>query len=473
MSYGAVSDSGSESSGGALGPAPSAGAGGSPLRTALLSVNAEDHLTIVTMPGGGGAVVVPQTPHGAVARAGEKFGKAGLAGDAPGGDDDVVYRSIFLTVTAQFMGYAVLVSFQHKLKHAIGISDDSAGQSHAFGVAVSSLYIGNLVFRLAHNFLPLAPRSRVYFSMASMSASMALLVMMFTVGSMADVRWVYVAYALGGAGIGTFESNVLNCVTALGHRTKLYAISGMPVGFGVVLLGGFFLTAVGVPPVYIYAGILVTLVAGAAVFAFTIPVRQASAASGNLRSFVANVGLAREWAPQIAVFAVALMFDMFMVALFSGLMLYLLNGSDVPLFGPESSVTVPHDWFFVFYNSFSMIGDNIGRKLAYRWRRPGRDPINPLLFLGLSATGAACCLSLYAVLAPLGIFLIFMTNGLVYGTSSKHIDLVLDRRFNLIALSVWLAVGDSGSVAGSNLISHVRDWVCHYHEGAHYVCTSN
>lgn len=426
---------------------------------------AEPEATYVTLPGsaeeGGGRKLLVKSP--------------GLLERDTGGDDaePPVYRSIFLVVLAQFMGYAVLVSFQHKLKVALGISDDDEGASHRFGVAVSTLYIGNLVFRLAHNFLPISPRGRVYFAMGSMSLSMSLLLVVYSVPAAASIRMVYAAYSLGGAGIGAFESNLLSECAPLGHGTKLWAISGMPVGFGVILLLGFFLTAVGTPPVAVYAGVLASLVAGAATFAVVIPPAPEHAHTGNVRAFASNAALAREWLPSIWLHSLALMVDMFMVALWSGLFLYLLNGKEVPLFGPDSSVTVPHDWFFVVYNCGSMLGDNAGRKLAYRWRRPGARQINPLLFLGLTLVGAAILLSLYAVLAPIGIFLVFATNGLVYGTSSKHIDLVVSRRFQLIALSVWLMVGDAGSVAGSNLIPHVRDWVCAYHRNQHYVCTSN
>ena len=46
----------------------------------------------------------------------------------------------------------------------------------------------------------------------------------------------------------------------------------------------------------------------------------------------------------------------------------------------------------------------------------------------------------------------------------------VDKKYNLIALSVWLCVGDLGSVIGSNLISFVSQWMCPSHD--EYVCTS-
>jgi hypothetical protein len=47
---------------------------------------------------------------------------------------------------------------------------------------------------------------------------------------------------------------------------------------------------------------------------------------------------------------------------------------------------------------------------------------------------------------------------------------VVSKRFNHIALSFWLFVGDVGSVAGSNLLPYIRDVVCAH--TAHYMCLS-
>lgn len=90
--------------------------------------------------------------------------------------------------------------------------------------------IGNLVFRLAHNivFACIVPRYRVYVSLLCMMTSMGMIgVGVYGFGG-TSIGWVYGSYALGGIGIGTFESNLLASISTLGHDTKLWAIAGMP-----------------------------------------------------------------------------------------------------------------------------------------------------------------------------------------------------------------------------------------------------
>jgi hypothetical protein len=72
---------------------------------------------------------------------------------------------------------------------------------------------------------------------------------------------------------------------------------------------------------------------------------------------------------------------------FVGLMLYIFNDSEVPLFGVDSSITIKHDLYFAIFNLFSTFGDSLSRKLAYYFR-----PRNPFLFLLLSRM--TCRLSL-------------------------------------------------------------------------------
>eukprot|EP01006_Ploeotia_vitrea_P004865 TRINITY_DN115622_c0_g1_i1.p1 TRINITY_DN115622_c0_g1~~TRINITY_DN115622_c0_g1_i1.p1 ORF type:complete len:455 (+),score=213.68 TRINITY_DN115622_c0_g1_i1:206-1570(+) len=371
------------------------------------------------------------------------------------------YRHIIIVTISMFMGYAVLVSFQHKLKAQDDISDTAGHASHEFGFAVSFLYIGNLVFRLAHNFIfaPILPRRRVYVAMCSMMVSMAILgIGVYGLG-WKSIAWVYIAYVLGGVGIGSFESNLLSAITPLGHATKMWAIIGFPLGFAAILVGGFGLTALHVHPMVIYLIVLCALACSTFVFAYTIPVVNIESNAQSFDDFVVNMREWRGWLPSIGWHCIALALNMFNVSLFSGVMLYILNGKKVPLFGPRSTeVLVPHDWFFVVYNMFTLAGDSLSRKFAY-WA----EPRHPFVYLILTVVGAAICLSKYAIVAPIGIFLVFFTNGAIYATSTRHIDMHVPKQYNLIALSFWLFIGDFGSVTGSNVIAHVRDLVCTHH----------
>lgn len=107
------------------------------------------------------------------------------------------------------------------------------------------------------------------------------------------------------------------------------------------------------------------------------------------------------------------------------------------------------------HNCFTLAGDSISRKVMY-----SIEPRHPFVYLLLCAVGATLLLIKIPFVAPIGIFLVFFTNGSVYATSTRHIDSYVDKKYNLIALSVWLFIGDIGSVAGSNTLPYIRDLVC-------------
>jgi hypothetical protein len=276
----------------------------------------------------------------------------------------------------------------------------------------------------------------------------------------------------------------------------MWAIIGFPLGFASILVGAFSLTAVGVPPGAIYLGVLGLIIGGMTIFFYIIPRVEIANNSKDLKSFVGNLKVRPSlfffcffrvpapdlivppsrtrlplqqwqlWLPPIWVHSLALMVDMFAVSLFSGIMLYILNGSHVPLLSTTSDVLMRHDWFFVFYNSFSLMGDSFSRQIAYR-----HSPRHPFSFLLFSAAGAAFCLSKVPIVAPIGIFCVFFANGSIYATTTRFIDTHVAKEFNLIALSFWLFIGDIGSVIGSNVLPYIHDLVCK--EQFTYICKSS
>ena len=50
--------------------------------------------------------------------------------------------------------------------------------------------------------------------------------------------------------------------------------------------------------------------------------------------------------------------------------------------------------------------------------------------------------------------------GSVYALSTRHIDAKVPHAYNLISLSVWLFVGDIGSITGSNTWQPFQPIVC-------------
>ena len=146
----------------------------------------------------------------------------------PNKEEQPPFKSAIFCVIPLFMGYACLFSLQGKIKDAYGITTQGE-RFEQFGNAVSFLYMGNLVFRFAHNilFFCLSPRIRVLIAMLSMVAALNLLLWgVFICQLTHTLAWVYGAYALGGVAVGTFEANLLSSITPLGHQTKLWATLG-------------------------------------------------------------------------------------------------------------------------------------------------------------------------------------------------------------------------------------------------------
>ena len=107
-----------------------------------------------------------------------------------------------------------------------------------------------------------------------------------------------------------------------------------------------------------------------------------------------------------------------------------------------------------------------GRKVAYYY--PSKDGGRMCLgYIAVAVFGAILCLLKMPILLWPGLFLIFYANGSIYATTTKHIDDHVPDEFNLIALSVWLFVGDIGSVTGSNTWEFMQPLLCDGALGSH------
>ena len=158
------------------------------------------------------------------------------------------YRRCILVTCSMFMGYAALVTLQHQLKDERDKSEHPP-DANAFEHASQLNYLGNLIFRLAHNFVFafLTPRQRVRLSLLCMAIAMILLAVFVCLLRSTWMGWIVLAYLLGGVAVGTHESNLLACITPLGHATKKWAVLGLPLGFTLVSVGGFLMLLCGVP----------------------------------------------------------------------------------------------------------------------------------------------------------------------------------------------------------------------------------
>jgi hypothetical protein len=383
-----------------------------------------------------------------------------------------VMRSAFFAVFPVFMAYAALVTLQGNLKQRIGIGNDSSSESARFSFATSLCYLGNLIFRLMHNilFCKIAPRYRVCISYVCLAASMFVLGLVYfafdddennALSKVSNLGPVYVAYLLGGVAIGTFESNLLSVITPLGHGTKVWAQYGIPIGFNGISVGAFILLAslpeFEVPlQATIYCTVGACNLLGLAFFLLRVPDVPFESTSTSILHFYHDLRRFREWVPLVWTYAAALAVDMFAVSLCGALQQFIYQSSSLPLFSFGSSgmraEVIPRNVHRAVFNGASLIGDTVGRKLAYRTSKH----IHPFWFLIATALGVTIVLSKQPLIAPIGMLLIMFGNGSVYAHTTKYVDDCVDRRYNLISLSFWLFVGDAGSFIGANVVNPLR-----------------
>eukprot|EP01084_Bolivina_argentea_P208020 354805_1 len=162
------------------------------------------------------------------------------------------------------------------------------------------------------------------------------------------------------------------------------------------------------------------------------------------------------------------MVDMLMVSFFSAINQYILDGKKLPLFGASNDIFYMNtNDFFSVYSIATFIGDTAGRKIVYYF---SLSKVHPAWYLVLSFLGAFLCILKIPVLTWIGMLAIFSANGLIYAASTKHIDKHVDKMFSLTAISLWLFIGDIGSITGSNLWQFFQPIVCSGYEHSDYFC---
>lgn len=374
----------------------------------------------------------------------------------------ITYRMAIFATIPLFMSYAGMVSLQRSIEERIGLENLN---TYIFGIAIGNLYLGNLIFRLMHNFLfsYFVPRERVMISYAFSSVAHLTIALAYWVFNSKSLVWVFVAYLFAGVSVGTFESNFLSCIKPLGDETKSWAILGIPIGFNGVSIGFYILfwlfpsyPALHVFPYFLISGVNIL---GAWFFYYYIPYVEFEASYDNIKLFVeyikdfkeCDASSPRSWICSIWINSLALMIDMFCVSMFSSIVYYLYETEELGLVNGKQ---ISRNAFQVWYNTFAFLGDFISRKLAYSSScRP-----NVLIFLVLSVIGGFVVLSRITIIAPFGIFLVMFANGSIYNHTTKHID-TLEPKYNLFLLSIWLFVGDFGSYSSSLLIQPFQEWL--------------
>eukprot|EP01045_Picozoa_sp_COSAG04_P018654 COSAG04_NODE_1741_length_5729_cov_3.082416_4_plen_422_part_00 len=252
------------------------------------------------------------------------------------------HRQVIIVTIGMFSGYAALSLLQH---HLMGVMEKNMptdttkdAKTHFedwFKHAATCNLVGNFIFRIGHNFFfaCVRPRYRVYIALTAMLVAHLIIAIFLYVLEHTEWWIVVVAYFIGGIGVGTFESNLLSCITPLGHDTKTWAILGMPVGFMSISVVGFLLRSpppigANLPVVYLHFAVAVACVIGMAVFCFTIPDQHQE--GHKFSEFVDGLRYWNQWLPTIAPHCIALMIQMYAVTFFTSFPFYVYNDEYCP-----------------------------------------------------------------------------------------------------------------------------------------------
>ncbi|PRP84280.1 hypothetical protein PROFUN_08300 [Planoprotostelium fungivorum] len=357
------------------------------------------------------------------------------------------FREVILVSIPVFSGLACLSALQYEVKMLLQISPGTP-QSDVFQAAVAMVYVGILLFRIGHYvvFRHFLPRSRVLISQLCVTASILMFVWMFFVSREdTNIAWVYIAYFLGGVGIGIFESNLFNSISTIGPYNKFWAILGIPIGVNIIAIGAFILLKFDFFPGWIFAATAVMNTIGVLAWLIRIYPNAGEAPSVSFSELIAQLKLWREWLPQIAWHSFALSTNRFFVALF--------NPVDLRISSPTS---LDRNIFFAIYDTGFFIGDFISRRIFYPMRI-----FHPIWFLIFSIGGGVLSLVPAPLVNLFGGFLVAFANGAIYAQSTKKVETEVRSRFNLMSFSVWLIIGDVGSVIGANLTQVLATLVNH------------
>eukprot|EP01084_Bolivina_argentea_P119292 211529_1 len=388
-----------------------------------------------------------------------------------------IYREVILITISLFMGYASLVCLQKKLYNKwesnLGTTLNHE-QKQLFEHGASLIYFGNLIFRLLHNviFCIWTPRQRVVISLLSMCFAQCILLLSYWVFKSTFVGWVYISYLIGGIGVGSFESNFLATITPLGHDTKLWGMIGMSVGFVLITVGGYaFMALTDLDVVYIYATVFICCFLSIFLFLLRIPGPKSYNHQQTFKEFVKHIVCWRQWLPNIKWYCVSLMVDMFCLSYNTAISQYIYDGDTMPLFGLlcDDKWMIKQNVFFCVLNLCQFIGDLSGRKIIYYYKLS----VTPYYFLIFSIVGMIGCMSKIPIFALFATICITFANGAIYSSTTRFMDNNLtneNRKYLLTSLSVWLFVGDIGSVTGSNVWEFIKPVVCNLTAKSQYFC---
>jgi hypothetical protein len=353
-----------------------------------------------------------------------------------------------------FAGYASLFALQRQVKQIVKISDDDNSSSFEFGVMIAMLYIGNLVFRLCNGYVfkSLKPLKRCL-------AGILLMISALTILTICDMlhKWynitpsmliIGLAYSFGGAGIGTFEPNMLEAISQFNTSEKRFASLGIPAGVGTITIGGFLLLSLNVPLYVVYITVILMLFLGSIGSSLYLSKHNKTIDPGYVKPLL--IDNPYENKRSMSWYYISIFIDMLGVSLFSpGVMLYLLDHNSMTF------LKVKRTQYFMIYGICTTLGGLFGRWIGFTLRKS----YNPLLLVLVVIIGMVIDLAL-AIYNPifgwLAGFLVLCGNALLYNQSWSYLGTKNTNKTGVTLYSKWLFVGDLGSTIGTIIMALIK-----------------
>mmetsp|Transcript_11240 Transcript_11240/g.20298 ORF Transcript_11240/g.20298 Transcript_11240/m.20298 type:complete len:423 (+) Transcript_11240:87-1355(+) len=383
-------------------------------------------------------------------------------------------RSAMVVMALMIQGYTLIGPLQHDLKSAIHITDKGAA-SEVFIQAAACVQWGKFVMTLGQNIVlaRFDTITRVYISMALMTVG-CVIPPLFVFGFQASwLGTVFISYATIGFALGIFEPCFMSAIVPLGHLTKSWAIMGFPAAFGFVNIVGRILVAEGMPVQVLFWYIALGVPVSAYLFYRIAPSTSNITASGPAKSH-AQAGIRaslrdwRTWLVRMIPFMLVNIVNHFVMESVMPAMFNAYNSKQVPMFGRyDNQNLMDKNMYFVVLAIFTMAGDMISRRVGYCFA------LNTYYsnFCALTYAVFCSCLGLYlttrgiAIVGWFSVFLAFWGAGFIYSVTAKYIDNFVPKEHNLAAYSLWMFVGYAGAIAGSVLVTPVKESIC---QGASY-----
>ena len=420
-----------------------------------------------------------------------------------------IHRSMIFVTFSAWMTFASILLFQANLLNHIesNWSNDNIPekQKSIFEHGVSSTFFGTFIFRIGHEIFwsSFSCKTRVVLSLCCLITSMMLLCIIYFIFSTKYTFWIIFINFIGGIGVGAIEPNLLTSILPLGDDTKVWAFYGISIGFNFMAVIGFYLLSIDIPLYIIYTTCSILCFISIFIYlriidqtpsflvtndsldiivqpAISINLREKEdykTSMMRLRELKLNFKEYKQWFYILLPYGVFLTLDLFAMNFFCTVSLYVFYDGKIPLFTNIKNGThfwINRDLYFALSGVANAIFQIIGNRTSYYTKfilKIGQKyPFCFIIFQLLCGLLCSCVYFIQPFITLFGIAGVYLMNGAIYSSGVKYIDTKIDKKYNLISLSVWLIFADIGSIIGQNTFEPIVKYVCNNSSTPSYYC---